>query len=249
MPAPIAATTDRENEARYMFLLIALEGEACYLHAKSKLSYPYNFAAVVESLHASVRAVRAQQQHTMLNRVPSAEVTPIATLLSDPVTSQPHQEEDESPASTFYAGQKQYGRPPQSILNNPQGPAGEMRRFNCERATRRISSCTFPKDREKIQNNLDAWRNARRISSPSSRLHLDDLEHLQLSPSLTNEVLLASNLLNGGAPLPAGGLDESPPIGLKLGSTDYHVLESDADIFLFHSDSFSYPQPEADVTN
>lgn len=57
--APIAALQDRDSEDKSRIFLLAVSVEVCYLQAEAKLSYPYDFAAVVDACHASIRALEA----------------------------------------------------------------------------------------------------------------------------------------------------------------------------------------------
>lgn len=50
-------------------------------------------------------------------------------------------------------------------------------------------------------------------------------------------MLLVSNWMHAGPNEVADALSGTRPSGLNRGSTDDHLLELDADLFLFHSDS------------
>lgn len=72
MLPPIAAIRDRDTYAKSRTLLQAVSVEACYVHAEAKLTYPYDFASVVDALHASIRAVYAHQSHEKSPSSPAA---------------------------------------------------------------------------------------------------------------------------------------------------------------------------------
>lgn len=55
--APMIALPDLDSEAKSWIFLLALYAETRYPHDEENIAYPYIFGAVVDALHASIRAV------------------------------------------------------------------------------------------------------------------------------------------------------------------------------------------------
>lgn len=66
---PIKSMRDRDSEAKSRTLLKAVSAEIWHIHADAKFLYSYNFAAVIDALHSSTRAV---QMHEDLFPSPSS---------------------------------------------------------------------------------------------------------------------------------------------------------------------------------
>lgn len=84
-----------------------------------------------------------------------------------------------------------FGRHTQASRMNPRSQE-ELKCFNCERPSCHVTSCPFPRNRAKIERNLDTWRASQGVMRTSSRIHAVDISHLDLDPGIKRNILYAS---------------------------------------------------------
>lgn len=208
--APMAATHDRDNEARCRTLIKACSRKHWALEAQTGALLPCDFQILRNALHSAIRALNDHgvSSHSG-QRYGTAD-----TLLADKEGSSASNDGSSSPEDgaqlnpTRLNGQRRFSRPQhRRWLSRPQNARGrpsrkftsssDFSRFNCGKKGFHVSSCREPRDEACIWDNLRAWREHKHLRRPMWFCSADDIANMGLDGPDLVEVFYCEQLIEG----------------------------------------------------
>lgn len=172
---PVAASRDGGSESKSRIIVQTVAPEPWFFRAMSKLRYIYDFTDVVDMLHSSIRAVSSHEPSGAMSTRPLCGAPLI--LIEETGTA--------NAGKVLYTGLKRYGETPshrvhgagyQSNMTRPPLHHGKrsgstLTCFHCMMTACQVTTCPFPKNKERIKKNVEEWRQSRGFRNPVSQIH------------------------------------------------------------------------------